>query len=48
VIDMSHDEKKTTEASKKPEDSKEELSEAELDQVAGGTFRRGEGDPAPS
>jgi hypothetical protein len=38
---MSHDEKKTTEATKKPdtkkpEDSKEELSEAELDKVAGG------------
>jgi hypothetical protein len=33
---MSHDEKKTIEATKKPEDSKEELSEAELDKVAGG------------
>jgi bacteriocin-like protein len=42
---MSHDEKKTTEATKKPdtkkpEDSKEELSEAELDQVSGGTPER--------
>jgi bacteriocin-like protein len=39
-IDMSHDEKKTTEDTKKPEDSKEELSEAELDQVSGGTPER--------
>jgi hypothetical protein len=41
---MSYDEKKTIEATKKPdtkkpEDSKEELSEAELDQVAGGASR---------
>jgi len=38
-IDMSHDEKSTSETTKKPNsDPKEELTEAELDKVAGGAM----------
>jgi hypothetical protein len=42
---MSHDEKKTTETTKKPEDSKAELSEAELDKVSGGAMIQGPNGP---